>query len=71
LRNLVASMLKKKPEDRPSLNTILRKGFVRKIEEGFIRSKATQNLQQIRIAQSKRAQSVYNRRTLKSRRNSE
>jgi hypothetical protein len=35
LRNLISSLLKKNPRDRPSLNAILRKGFVRKVEEEF------------------------------------
>ena len=35
LRNLISSLLKKNPKDRPSLNAILRKGFVRKVEDEF------------------------------------
>ena len=31
LRNLISSLLKKNPKDRPSLKAIMRKGFVKKV----------------------------------------
>jgi len=35
LRNLISSLLKKNPKDRPSLKAIMRKGFVKKVEDEF------------------------------------
>ncbi len=73
LRSLIHSLLKKNPHDRPSLNHILHKGFIRKVETDFNRSQVgsagqiqSHQGQQAsvdrRIVRVKRARSVYNRR---------
>ena len=73
LRTLIGNLLKKNPKDRPSLNSILRKGFVQKIETEMHRPKSLHFQQSIRVtAQTKKVQNVYNqRRSCKGRRNSE
>ena len=39
LRQLIQCLLKKIPEDRPSLNTILRKSFIQKVEAAMLQPK--------------------------------
>ena len=74
-RTLIGNLLKKNPQDRPSLNSILRKGFMQKIETEMHQPKAAglHFQQSIRVtAQTKKVQNVYNqRRSCKGRRNSE
>ena len=72
LKTLINAMLKKNPLDRPSLNAILRKKFIQKIEAEMNRPKAFQTpAQQIRLTQTKRAEKLYNRKGSKPRRSLE
>ena len=71
LKNLIHGMLKKNPLDRPSLNVILRKKFIHKVETEMNRPKAFQPVQQIRNTQTKRAEKLYNRKSSKPRRTAE
>ena len=57
LRNLVASLLKKSPKDRPSINSILRKGFMKKAEEAWLTGRPERRVGVVQI----RAEKVYNK----------
>ena len=75
LRQLIQSLLKKIPEDRPSLNTILRKSFVQKVESAMHQPKTLQkhhHQPSIRVqSQTKKVQNVYNRKSSRGRHSSE
>ena len=74
VRILIHSLLQKNPEDRPSLNTILRKDFIQKTEREMHYPKKALERQpsQLRVqTQSKKVQNVYNRKNARGRRNSE
>ena len=71
LRALIEALLRKKPEDRPSLNMILRRGFLQKVEKELHQPKSQQHSHNIRTTQTKRAKNVYNSKNSSRRRNSE
>ncbi len=74
LIQLVQSLLKKSPQDRPSLNTILRKAFIQKVEgDMHLPKNNLQGKDTIRVSkQSKKVVNVYNRKnSTRGRRNSE
>ena len=74
LRQLIQCLLKKIPEDRPSLNTILRKSFIQKVEAAMLQPKTLlhQPKPSIRVQrQTKKVQNVYNRKSSRWRRSSE
>jgi serine/threonine protein kinase len=59
LRNLISGLLKKKPEERPTISSILSKGFMRKVEEKR-KSAANKGLRDETIAGGeRRPETVY------------
>ena len=71
-RLLIQSLLRKKPEDRPSLNSILRKDFLVKIEAEMYKPLPAKSAQQSKVQkQTKKVQNVYRKTAKGSRRNSE
>ena len=58
LRNLVSSLLRKNPKDRPSLASILRKGFMKKAEESLLTGRSERRIVHVR------AEKVYNRQRI-------
>ena len=73
LKHLIHCLLEKKPEERPSLNMILRKNFIQKAEYDMHCHKPLERQPTIlRVQkQSKKVQNVYNRKNARGRRNSE
>ena len=55
LRNLVSSLLRKNPKERPSLASILRKGFMKKAEESHRTGRPVKAIVDVR------AERVYSR----------
>ena len=66
IRILINKMLQKNPMDRPSLNAILRKKIIQKVENDLNRPKTYVVEQRIRLAQTKRAEKLYNRKSSKT-----
>ena len=71
LRQLIDALLRKVPADRPSLNTVLRKSFIQKVEKEIHQPKSQQHSNTIRNTQTKRAKNVYISKNSRGRRNSE
>ena len=66
IRILINKMLQKNPLDRPSLNAILRKKIIQKVENDLNRPKTYVVEQRIRLTQTKRAEKLYNRKSSKA-----
>ena len=71
MRQLIDALLRKIPEDRPSLNTVLRKPFIQRVEKEIHQPKSQQHHNNIRHTQTKRAKNVYNSKNSRGRRHSE